>query len=159
MYGPFVEDLDATAREAMLLSRANIVLAQLTMLTIAAPELPIGGKPFGDGFAGVPALCAHLMPRIERILVGLGHLGHTSVGSASYTAVAALRRVAIGNAEFGFALLSADAALVDALAIGSAMPSRRFALGCRTLRIALGAVADLGLARPASALADTGGTS
>ncbi len=140
MYGPFVEDLHA----------------QLTMLAIAVPELPIGVKPFGDGFADVPALGAHLMLRIERILVVVGHPGHKSVGSASHTAVAALRRVAIGNAEFGFALLSTDAALVAALAIGSAMPSRRFALGCRTLRIALGAVADLGLARPVSALGDTG---
>lgn len=156
MDGPFVEDLDATAREARLVSRANIVLAQLTMLAITVPELPLGLKPFGDTFAGVPALCAHLVPRIERILIGLRH---TSTGIASYAAVAALRRVTIGNAEFGLGLLSADNALVEALAIGSAMPSPRFALGCRTLRIALGAVADLGLACPAPAVADTGGTS
>lgn len=132
--------LEVVEGEAAIRSRANMVLAQLTRLAVASRELPSNTKPFADRFEDVAALQTYLVPRIERMLVGLGR---PCVGG-SRAATMVLRRVAVGNAEFGFAMLGDERRLACALAAGTQVPSPRFAMACRTLRLALGQLGSEG---------------
>jgi hypothetical protein len=123
-------------------TRTLVVLAELSMLSGAAREMPPDARLFGDAFPSVEALRAYVVRGVERVMAGLERERHLVRSITSIEARTALEQVAFGNAECGFLMLGRDERLVRALRSGARVPSLRFALACRTLLLTLGAHVD-----------------
>lgn len=129
---------DLATREATVRMRTMVLVARLSMLEGAGVELAANARPFGDTFESVVALQAYVLWHLERILDGLRRELHEIASKVeSRSEREALRHVALGKADCGFAVLGSDRRLADALAIGARMPSMRFSIACRTLLLAL----------------------
>lgn len=132
---------DLAWRESMLRARTVVVLAQLAHLEDVARDVPPADRPLAC-FASVRALHACIVSRITRIVGGVRReCNEADRGTLSPLIRTALHRVAYGKGEYGFAALGVEP-VGSALLAGSRARSKRFALACETLNLALGLCAN-----------------
>lgn len=124
---------------ALVSARVLAILGELAMLRDAAASLPEEARPFGDAFASVAALAAHVIRGIERIVTVLDY--ERQIARAALTAAerGAWDNLALAKADIALAEIGRDDRLVRALRHGARMPSLVFALACRALLLSLDA--------------------